>query len=184
MVHKNVNIQEEIILQLLEANMHIREISRRIQTSHINVMRNLKELYVEGVVDFESVGKNNVYFLKKNIFSYNRILNAELYNLRKLIKKHPQLGVISEEIIKRFPNQMIIIFGSYASGNETKNSDIDIYIEAEDKKMNKEISKVNSMISVKSGEFDVENLLIKEIIKKHIILSGFERFYEKTKFFK
>ena len=79
---------------------------------------------------------------------------------------------------------MIILFWSYAKGIPKKDSDIDIYLETNDSKIKNEIKEINSKLSVKIGEFDTKSLLIKEIIKNHIIIRGLEDFYERVEFFK
>ena len=79
---------------------------------------------------------------------------------------------------------MIILFGSYAKFIPKEDSDIDIYVETTDKRIKENIQKINDLLSVKIGNFNKGDLLIKEIIKNHIIIQGGESFYEKLEFFK
>ena len=79
---------------------------------------------------------------------------------------------------------MIILFGSYAKDNPKKDSDIDIYLETNDSKIRDKLKEINSKLSIKIGKFDAKSLLIKEIIKNHIIIRGLENFYERVDFFK
>ena len=79
---------------------------------------------------------------------------------------------------------MIILFGSYAKGNEKPDSDIDTYLETTDNKIKDKIKELNSKLSIKIGKFDLDSLLIKEIIKNHIILRGVEEYCERNNFFK
>ena len=72
-----------------------------------------------------------------------------------------------------------MLFCSYAKGLAKKDSDIDIYIETKNRNVKKSIEDIHSKISVKIGIFDIKSLLIKEIIKDHIIIKGIEVFYEK-----
>ncbi len=78
---------------------------------------------------------------------------------------------------------MAIIFGSYAKELAHKDSDIDIYLETENRKIKKDIENLNSKLSVKIGKYDKNNLLIKEIKKDHIIIKGVEKYYEKNELF-
>ena len=64
-----------------------------------------------------------------------------------------------------------------------KDSDIDVYIEAKDQKLKREIELINSKINIQIGKYDKDNLLIKEIERNHVILKGAEEFYECNKFF-
>ena len=79
--------------------------------------------------------------------------------------------------------QRIILYGSVAKNEEGKESDIDIYIETQSKKLKEEIELLNSKINVKIGKYNKDSLLIKEIEKNHVIIKGIEVFYEKNKFF-
>lgn len=109
---------------------------------------------------------------------------AEHYKLEKLIYFYPNLSIIVEDILKKAKSNLIILFGSYAKFIAKKDSDIDLFIETTRRKQKALIESINSKIRVKIGKFDKTNLLIKEIIKDHIILKGVELFYEKTGFFK
>ena len=78
---------------------------------------------------------------------------------------------------------MIVLFRSYAKGHPKKDSDIDIYLETTNNKIKPKIQELNSKINIKVGKFDINSLLVKEIIKNHVIIRGVEDFYEKNKFF-
>ena len=100
------------------------------------------------------------------------------------MKKHPELSIILEDIKKDFSKGMIILFGSYAKGIPKKDSDIDIYLETNDNNLKTRVKEANYKLSIKIGKFDTKSLLIKEIIKNHIIIRGLEDFYERVEFFK
>ncbi len=76
-----------------------------------------------------------------------------------------------------------MIFGSYAKGTAAKNSDVDIFIETNDKKIKEELSIIDSKLSIKIGDYNKNNPLIKEIERNHTIIKGVEEYYEKNKFF-
>lgn len=183
MVQKRDNLELEIILVLLKGENYLRNIARILEASHSTTSRKLNKLIKENVLDYKMEGKNKVFFIKKNLQAKNYVFNAERYKLIKLFKKYPELSVIIEDILKKTNEKMIILFGSYAKFIAKKDSDIDIYIETKNKKTKEQIENINSKIKVKIGPFDKDSLLIKEIIKNHIILRGTEEFYDKTKFF-
>ena len=87
-----------------------------------------------------------------------------------------------EAILKKHGGSTLVF--SRTKFNAKKTSDIDLYIETNSKLLKKKIEKFNSKINVKIGKFDNKSLLIKEIIKNHVIIKGVERFYEKSGFFK
>jgi len=184
MVQNKNNIESEIVLVLLRNKSHLREISRILKESHSTILRKINELVKENILDYKREGKNKVFFIKDNLKARNYIYSAEIHKLNKLLKKHPELSIIFEDIKKYFLKGMIILFGSYAKGNPKEDSDIDIYLETNNNNLKNNIKDINSKLSIKIGGFDTKSLLIKEIIKNHIIIRGLEDFYERVEFFK
>ncbi len=78
---------------------------------------------------------------------------------------------------------LALLYGSYAKGLAKKDSDIDLFIETLNTSLKKQLEQRNSSLSVKLGDFDIKNLLIREIIKDHIIIKGVEMYFDKTGFF-
>lgn len=170
-------INYSILRELLKKNNHIRGLAKDIGTNQTTIARKVKELEEQNVVDFRIEGKNKVYFLKQSLEAEEQIKISEQKKLIEAITKYPRLRKIVEHIKKDKEIQLAIIFGSYTK-TPSKNSDIDIYLETTNRDKKKEIEKLDSKASVKIGEFNKENLLIKEIIKNHVIIKGVERFYE------
>ena len=184
MVQNKNNLELEIILVLLKNKTHLREIARALNESHSTILRKINELLKENVLDYKKEGKNKIFFIKNNLKAKNYIYSAEIHKLNMLLKKHPKLSIIFEDIKKNFPKKMIILFGSYAKGISKPNSDIDIYLETNDDELKNKVKEINSKLSIKIGKFDAKSSLIKEIIKNHIIIRGLEDFYERVDFFK
>lgn len=184
MVQNKNNLDLEIILILLKNKVHLREISRLLNESHSTILRKIKELVKENILDYKKEGKNNIFFIKENLKAKNYIYSAELYKLNKILKKTPELSIIFEDIKKNFSKGLIVLFGSYAKGNQKPESDIDIYIETNNLKVKEKIRNINSKLSIKIGKFDASSLLIKEIIKNHVIIRGLEDFYDRINIFK
>jgi len=184
MVQNKNNLELEIILVLLKNKAHLREIARTLHESHSTILRKINELTKENVLDYKKEGKNKVFFIKNNLKAKNYVYSAEIHKLNNLLKKHPELSIILEDIKKDFPKGMIILFGSYAKGIPKKDSDIDIYLETKDNSLKNKMKETNSKLSIKIGKFDTKSLLIKEIIKNHVIIRGMEDFYERAGFFK
>ena len=184
MVQNKNNLELEIILVLLKNKSHLREIARTLNESHSTILRKINELVKENVLDYKKEGKNKVFFIKNNLKAKNYVYSAEIHKLNLLLRKHPELSIIFEDIKRNFSKGMIILFGSYAKGIPKKDSDIDIYLETNDDSLKNKIKAINSKLSIKIGKFDTKSLLIKEIIKNHIIIKGLEDFYERIEFFK
>ena len=181
--NKEKSLKMEIILQLIKSENHVREIAKNLEESHVTISRKLNALQKENVVDFEQKGKNKIFKLKKNIIAKNYVFNAERYKLNQLVKKYAEMLIIADQIIKNTTEKLVLIFGSYAKFTSHEDSDIDVYIMNEDKKVKKKLEEIHSKIKVKLGKFNLNSELIKEIIKNHVILRGVEEFYERTKFF-
>lgn len=173
----------EIVNELLKGENHVRNISKIIKTNHMNISRKIKELSKENVVDYRIEGKNKKYFLKKTSEARSYAVMAESYKLIKILEKYPSLRSIIEKIQKNNNLKLVILFGSYAKGLAKQESDIDIYAETIDRKIKQELESLDSRLSVKIGEYSSDNLLIKEIVKNHVVIKGIEEYYGKNKLF-
>ena len=174
----------EITLALLKyKESHVRGIAKITNQPHANVSRLMKKLLKENIVDFKYEGKNKIFRLKKGIEALNCIYMSEHFKLLKLFEKYPSITIIAESIIRKVDEKLIIIFGSFAKFSSTKDSDIDIFIETTNRHIKLAVENINSKLSVKIGQFDTNSLLVKEIIKDHILLKGVEYYYEKNKIF-
>lgn len=183
MLHMEQRVYEyEIVLNLIRDQSHLRKIAKDLNINHMTIKRNLDNLLKENIIDVKQEGKNNVFSMKKTLEARNFIFISELYKLSKFIKNHPELKQSILEL-KKLHAKLILIFGSYASETETKNSDLDVYIETESNELKKNAEKINSKFSVKIGIYNKKNLLIKEIEKNHVIVKGVEEFYERNEFF-
>ena len=176
--------ESEIILALLKyGELHVRGISKKLSQPHANISRIMKELLKKNIVDFRFEGKNKIFKLKKGVEALNHIFIAEHFKLLKIFEKYPFLAVIMESVLSKTNEKLILIFGSYAKFNTKKESDIDLYIESQNRKIKADIENIDLRLSVKIGKFDKNSLLIKEIIKDHAIVRGVELYYEKNKVF-
>ena len=180
MVHKRDNKELEILEFLCKSDAHIRELEREIKIPHATLIRKLGKLEKQNIVDYKIVGKNKEYFIKRNLKARKMLEVMENYKLLKLLEKYPHLEPLFSDVIKKASSKMIILFGSYAKGTPKSGSDIDLYMEIEDVKMKKEVEEIHSRLSIKIGKFNQDSLLVKEIIKNHVILKGVERFYEQV----
>ena len=170
----------EAVLALLDGKeMHVRGISKMINQPHSTTSRTMKSLLKKNVVDFKMQGKNKTFRLKNSIEARNYIFMAEHFKLLKFFEKYQDMPAITEQILSRTGNKMAILFGSFAKFTAKKDSDIDVFVETQDKNIKKELEKINPKLSVKIGGFDKSNLLIKEIIKNHIIIKEVEHYYNK-----
>ena len=179
MTQIKINYTYEVILSLLKEAAHGRALAKKLNTSLTRIQSIFSDLEGYNVLDYKKEGKNKVYFIKHNLVARSYILNAENYKLAKMLRKYTFLEPLFKDIIEKYPNMLIIIFGSYAKFIPKDNSDIDIYVETTDTKIKESIKHLHPQLSVKIGKFNQEDPLIKEIIKNHIIIQGGEKYYGK-----
>lgn len=167
----------EVLNVLVKRKSHGREIAKLVGTNHMKVMRKLSELQRENVVDCEIEGKNKVYFLKESEEAKQYLYVAEHYKLIRAINSYPILRKVVEKIGKCDVG-LAVLSGPYAKGIANSKSDIDVFLETEDKALKKELEDSFSKLSVKIGRLD-EGELANEIKENHVILKGVEEYYEK-----
>jgi predicted nucleotidyltransferase len=184
MLHMEQNLSNDIVAALLGQESHARALAKRLSTNHMTVARKLKELVNENVLDFRIAGKNKVYFLKKTSEARNYALMSELHRLNQTLKQYPRLRNLVDHIQKDPRVNLAVLFGSHAKGTAEEGSDIDVFIETDDRSLKRELELLDSKLSVKIGPYDESNLLMKEIEKNHVILKGVELYYERLGLFR
>lgn len=180
MNHVEQNLTNEIVAHLLKEDLHPRAIAERLASNHVTVLRKLRDLEAENVVDFRVEGKNKTYTLKRSIEGRNAAMIAELYRQSMVVSRYPALRGIFEAVHDMPDIPLALLFGSYAKGLATKESDIDIFLETADPMRKKQIEQKHSLLSVKTGRFETADLLVREIMKDHIIIRGVELYFERT----
>ncbi len=118
------------IIDMLDKNkkgVHIRELARLVKTSYNNTVRNIRILEKENTIKKEKDANLIKIKLKNNPLTIAYLKQAHTENFLKLPKKVS--GSISEFLNELEEKPLIaLIFGSFAKGNYTDNSDIDILL--------------------------------------------------------
>ena len=183
MNHVEQNLTNEIVALLIREDLHPRAIADNLKSNHATVLRKLRDLTDENVVDFRMEGKNKVFRLKKTIEGWNAAKIAEISKQSFIVAKYPVLRGIFQAVIEMPDIPLVILYGSYAKGTARKESYIDIYLDTDDSRKKKMLELKNSRVSAKIGAFDTKNMLIREIMKDHVIIRGVEAYFDKTGFF-
>ena len=115
---------------------------------------------------------------------------SEIEKKNEFYNSNKELKIILEDFVKSIESAVnaisIVLFGSYAKGTVTKESDIDILLISKTKagidKTTKEIyakygKEINPVIMT-SEDFkrQKDRAIIKEVIKNHYVLYGVEKF--------
>jgi predicted nucleotidyltransferase len=126
---KNINNNKLLIglafLNNLRDMLHLRELERQtkldIKTIHIET----KQLLDMNILNFKPKGNMKLFFLKNTFETFNFIIIVETYKALKFINLHKKLKLMFNELSKLSD---FLVFGSYASNTQTKDSDIDLVI--------------------------------------------------------
>jgi predicted nucleotidyltransferase len=182
-----LNIKEIGILEAFSSDysrkIYGRDIAKKLKLNQKTVSNMLAKLEKEDVLKFSQEGRNKYYFLNKFNPDIKEIIKIiEISRKIKFLKKNAKLRGLFDNLEKNSEG-VVCIFGSYARGENTKNSDLDILslgrtpeIENLEKSYNLKIN----VISSSKAKFDKNENIIKEVIKNHIILKGLEEFVDLT----
>ncbi len=118
----------EIFIEHPTKNFSIRELARMLKLNHSTVINHIGKIFKLGLI---KKNKETLYI------TYYANVNDEkflLYKKQHMIFKIVDCGII-DHIQKQTLASSIILFGSSAKGTFTEVSDIDIFVEAEETKV-------------------------------------------------
>jgi predicted nucleotidyltransferase len=185
MVEKAVNYLKILSLYRTdyEANFHIRAMAKLLDTSHVTLLPHLKHLEQIKILQHEKVGRNKQYLLNKtNILTKYYLTTTEQLTTISYLEKNFVIKKLAEHLNNLDTTNPLILFGSYANNTATEKSDIDLFcIGTLTKDQTSHIKKFEATygkkINIKTATTENFNtglrtgdILIKEIVKNHIIL--------------
>ncbi|MEW6062927.1 MAG: nucleotidyltransferase domain-containing protein [Nanoarchaeota archaeon] len=112
-------------------NFQMREISRKIKLAQPSVINHLKALQMGGLIIREKKGLYTTYRANREDEGFKLLKN------QNLVWRIHNSGLISFLDEKLKPN-CIVLFGSAARGEDTENSDIDLFVQSEETELNLE----------------------------------------------
>lgn len=164
------NIKEHFFINPT-SKLRVRQIERELKLPLPSIIRYCKELEKEGVLKREKISEIYVYSADRASKRY--LIEKRLFNFKLIF----ECGLV-DYMINEYSNPVIILFGSYAKGEDIENSDIDLYIQTPSKKELK-TEKFEKLLKRKVQFFIHSNLkqinnphLVNNIING-IILNGF-----------
>ena len=181
----------DLLARNTERKFTINEIAKFLEEYYSFVHRIVNKLIKDSVVTKEKAGKS--YLCSINLYNEKTIILVNLSKIEKkndLYNSNKELKIILEDFVKSAESLItpisIVLFGSYAKGTATKESDIDILLISKTKagidKITKEIyakygKEINPVIMT-SEDFkrQKDRAIIKEVIKNHYVLYGSEKF--------
>lgn len=167
------------------ASIHIRAMAKLIGTSHVALLPYMKRLEESRILHSEKTGKNKQYSLyRDNILTKHYLTVTEELTTIDYLEKNFLMKKLAEHVASMDPANSLILFGSYTKDYATEESDIDLFSigkipEDQIDQVMKFESTFGRKINIKTATTDNFNaglrtgdILIKEIIKNHIILEN------------
>ena len=159
-------------------NHYLMNISRKVGLAHTSVKKNLDQLVQLRLVieSVEKKGGRKFPFYKADTDNRLFKMYKRIYNLSSLLES----GVIKFVEEKLMPKS-IIVFGSYQRGDDTENSDIDLFVECKEEEINldKFSKKLDRKIQLHFKEnFNLYPKELKNNIINGIVVSGFLEGYK------
>ncbi len=187
---------QEQILQLLlsrpEERLSIRGIARLLGKSYTLTYNNVQGLVKHGFVEKQSIPPAQVIQLKESIPT-NVLVDIERKTADIFLEKHPWIKLYLKDVLNTAPPFFImLVFGSYAKGTQTKDSDLDLLVIVPTKKDIPVMEKsAQQYTKVKKGIIVVDTQNFTEMIKNpeklsvgieakkhHILIYGTEQYHQ------
>lgn len=175
-------------------NLNINQVAGGIRMDYKGAYTIIERLEKAGVISLERLGKSSFVRL---INKLNPVIFEAEFQRRQRILRDKNLQVALSYYESRLKTELyvLLLFGSFAKGKQTKSSDIDLMFivpDSTEEEMEREISSITSTIPLRlhvnvfsekdflamknSREFTVGQ----EAIKNNIILRGIEAYYRLT----
>lgn len=175
------------ILKLLIENQEkvfsIRQIAIQRKINYKSAYTSLKDLSKEGIVSLKKQGNMTICSFNHNF--NDSVFKVEYARLQDILKDKNFL-VLYNRLAKVKEQFILLLFGSYSKGKETKGSDIDLLLISNNPKpIEAQISLLpinihlthatyrDFELMLKSKEFTV----VSEAVKRNILLFGIEDYY-------
>ena len=188
-MYDKINITENSLQVLslfangFDREYYIREVEKLLKISPRTAQLILEDLENKGIIESKTRGKIKSYKLQVNELSKRYLIFVEQYKSIAFMEKNLLVKEIIEKI-SPFIEGIGIVFGSYAKETANKESDLDIFIAGNYEK--EEVKKVSRNlgieISVKCYPLKIfeknikQDILLKEILKNHIVFLNPEQF--------
>jgi predicted nucleotidyltransferase len=156
--------------------LRVRELERKLGLPLPSVIRYCRELVEEEMLIILNIGSVKFYTAHRSSERY--MLGKRLFNLKSVY----QSGLV-EYLRKELSNPSIVLFGSFAKGEDTEESDVDLYIETPSKKEVKldkfeRLLKRKVQISKQKDISEIKNHHLANNIVNGILLNGFLEVFE------
>jgi len=167
------------------SSLHIRAMAKLIGTSHVGLLPYLKHLEELKILNSENAGRNKQYTLNKdNILTKYYLMTTEELATIDYLEKTFLIKKLAEHLSNIDFSTSLILFGSYAKGYATEESDIDLFsigklTETQQTHIKKFEAVYGKKINLKTATAEnfgtglrTGDILIREVVANHIVISN------------
>ena len=185
-----------------KAELSIRGLAKRLKATYSFVYEAVDKLAKEGVIAVSVKGSAKMCTLNLKNDKTRALLAIHSVNRKdEFLKKNKLVGELLAEFVNRVAGEdvySIVLFGSYAKGSASETSDVDLLVVGASKakldgKVDAEANSLEARYGKEINAIVVDKPMflkslrsegvtaVKEALADHVILSGFERFWELAK---
>ncbi len=128
MINLTKNMCEVLLVLFRRKPVNYHDLSRSTGLSVMGVSKIVKKLEEKNLVSVRSIGRSRVVYLFVVKDSLELFSMVEHYYFEKFLKKHSAFEGFLRSLKEKIKADFCLIFGSYASGEESTSSDLDILI--------------------------------------------------------
>lgn len=170
-------------------NLTYHDISRSTKLSVMGVSKIIDKLTEEGIVNVEKIGRSKIPKLILNRNNLEIFVLAERSKFNNFVNKHKELKGFLFTLKDNLDSDFSLIFGSYASGEESTKSDLDLLV-VSNKDNIKILNKAKSLLNIEvnpifikkkdfRSEFKKGHRLYNDIVNgKRILINGEYNFWD------
>ena len=174
-LNKNIAKVLEVFSDDYNKKIYGRDVAKRLKMNQKTVSNTLNKLEKENILKFSIEGKNKYYYLNRFNSNIKEIIRLiEIQRKIEFLNKYKTFRELFDKINERAKG-ILIIFGSYAGYFANEKSDLDISIigKIDDIRDLEQLYNIKiNIVKISKKDFNKEDTIIKEIIKKHVILKG------------
>ena len=155
------NVRQMVLAYFLmnpTVRLRVRQVERELRVPLPSAIRYCKELLQENILKKEVISGIVVYSADRASKKY--LLEKKILNLRQIFES----GLV-DFLASEYSNPAIILFGSYAKGEDVERSDIDLYIETA-KNQDFDLRKFEKILQRPLQVFNFRN--VREISNVHL----------------
>ena len=189
MIRTTNNLFKIIEVLFSNKNLTYHDISRSTKLSVMGVSKIINKLIEAGIANIEQIGRSKIPSLILSKNNLEIFVLAEKFRFNNLINKHKRLKGFLLTLRDSLNSDFSLVFGSYASDEETPKSDLDLLI-VSDKDNIKSLNKAKALLDIEVNpifikrkdfisEYKKGHRLYKEIVNgKRIIVNGEYNFWD------